>query len=168
MLPWVHYIDVLLSTNNLATECLFFLSCNDLGIVSLLRNPILHNRRTATQQWSTSWNMQRTMGWILPRSSLVGTVQEVLLLQQLPKNWWEDRTSPSYQTLLDKVLTPVQEFSATYINDIIFFRLSWEEHLRHLRVALEALRKAGLTANPCKCKIAQSDISRLHSGKRQN
>ena len=61
---------------------------------------------------------------------------------------------------MDKVLCPVQDCTVTYIDDIIYSS-TWEEHLIHLRRVLEELRRAGLTANPYKCRIARSMVDYL-------
>ena len=67
----------------------------------------------------------------------------------------------TFQHLMDKVLTPVQDCAAAYIDDIIIYSTSWEEHLTHLRRVLTELRKAGLTANHKKCKIALTKVECL-------
>jgi len=42
------------------------------------------------------------------------------------------------------------EFSRPYIDDIIVFSATWQEHLRHFESVLGALKEAGLTANSLK------------------
>ena len=49
------------------------------------------------------------------------------------------------------VLQPCESFAKTYLDDIIIFSQTWEEHVAHVRTVLEKLRQAGLTANPRKC-----------------
>ena len=51
---------------------------------------------------------------------------------------------------MDEALTGQDESSATYIDDVVFSE-TWEEHLDHARVVLEALKKAGMMAIPGKC-----------------
>ena len=41
--------------------------------------------------------------------------------------------------------------SVVYIDDIIIFSPNWKTHIDHIRAVLDALRVAGLTANPLKC-----------------
>ncbi|XP_069502637.1 uncharacterized protein [Ambystoma mexicanum] len=38
---------------------------------------------------------------------------------------------------------------------------TWEDHLYHLYTVMRALRKAGLNANPKKCKLAKSAVKYL-------
>ena len=60
----------------------------------------------------------------------------------------------TFQRLMDTVLTPCHQFAGSYIDDIIIYSESWEEHLIHLKEVLQHLREAGLTAKPSKCSIA--------------
>ena len=39
-----------------------------------------------------------------------------------------------------------------YMDDIVIFSQTWEDHVRHIRSVLARLKAAGLTANPAKCK----------------
>jgi len=38
-----------------------------------------------------------------------------------------------------------------YMDDLVIFSDSWEDHLIHIKMTLETLESAGLTANPSKC-----------------
>ena len=58
---------------------------------------------------------------------------------------------------MDQLLRPHQAYAAAYINDIIIHSDSWDVHLRQLRAVLGELRKAGLTANPAKCRLGLED-----------
>ena len=49
------------------------------------------------------------------------------------------------------------EFAAAYLDDLIVFSESWEDHLIHIRSVLERLRKAGLTAKAKKCEFGASE-----------
>ena len=46
-------------------------------------------------------------------------------------------------------------------DDIIIHSASWDVHLRQLRVVLGELRKAGLMANPAKCRLGLEETSYL-------
>ncbi|KAJ8870347.1 hypothetical protein PR048_029368 [Dryococelus australis] len=59
---------------------------------------------------------------------------------------------------MSRVLTHVlgkylYEFVFTYIDDVCIYSNALEEHLEHLRLALDASRKAGLAVNPEKIKL---------------
>ena len=57
-----------------------------------------------------------------------------------------------FQTLMEKILHGLGEFCKVYMDDLIIFSDTWEEHLTHVRKVLTALKAAGLTANPAKCE----------------
>ena len=59
------------------------------------------------------------------------------------------------------VLEGLEEFTGAYIDDVIVYGNSWEEHLRHLRQVLDRLRKHGLTAKPSKCEWGASSLTYL-------
>ena len=43
---------------------------------------------------------------------------------------------------------------ATYLDDLVIYSSTWEEHVKHLHNVFERLCKAGLTAKPRKCQFA--------------
>ena len=66
------------------------------------------------------------------------------------------RNGPAvFQRLMDKLLHQDLEYSRVYIDDIVVFSTSWEQHCLHLGKVLERLRAAGLTANISKCQWGQ-------------
>ena len=50
---------------------------------------------------------------------------------------------------MNEALAGQENSSATYIDDV--FLDKWEDHLRHVRAVLVALKCTGMTANPDKC-----------------
>lgn len=62
---------------------------------------------------------------------------------------------------MDKVLRPHQEYAAAYLDDIVVHSMSWSQHLQHLSALLQALRDAGLTANPGKCALGLEETNYL-------
>jgi len=62
----------------------------------------------------------------------------------------------TFQRLMDQVIRGLEDFSAAYIDDLVIFSSSWEEHLDHIRAVLDRLRQAGLTAKPRKCQFGMS------------
>ena len=64
--------------------------------------------------------------------------------------------------LVNKVLGEARGvFADVYIDDIIIFSKTWQEHLKHIRYVLERLRQAGLTANRKKCQFGKTTIKYL-------
>lgn len=54
---------------------------------------------------------------------------------------------------MDQVLRKASEFAAAYLDDVVVFSQTWEEHVAHLQHVLHRIKSAGLTINPLKCKL---------------
>lgn len=68
----------------------------------------------------------------------------------------------SLTSLLDKVFHDLKfKFVFNYLDDLVVYSETWEEHLSHLKEVLTRLQKAGLTCNPEKVKFAQPEIAFL-------
>jgi len=61
------------------------------------------------------------------------------------------------QRLMDTVLRGMGKFARGYMDDIIIFSNTFEEHCEHLRIVLHKLREHKLTISPTKTKVAQSE-----------
>ena len=63
---------------------------------------------------------------------------------------------------MDDILWPfTNSFVVVYVDDILIFNKSWEDHLQHLRSVLNTLRKHQLYANLEKCSFGMSRIQYL-------
>src|SRR5215469_1667989 len=51
--------------------------------------------------------------------------------------------------------------TASYMDDVIVYTESWENHLQELEELFRRLRKAGFTIRPSKCEFAMKDIEFL-------
>src|ERR1700734_3070351 len=49
-------------------------------------------------------------------------------------------------------------FALVYIDDIVIYSRSWDEHLEHLDLVLTATEVSGLTLSPTKCHFGYSSI----------
>lgn len=67
----------------------------------------------------------------------------------------------TFQRLMDQVLCDVTDFAATYLDDIVIYSTTWEEHLKHLHAVLDHLHAAGPTVNPSKCVFAAIETEYL-------
>jgi len=67
----------------------------------------------------------------------------------------------SFQLLMDQVLRGLEGFSAVYIDDVVIFSSTWEDHLTSICTVLDQLRQAGLTAKPRKCQFGMSECAYL-------
>ena len=54
----------------------------------------------------------------------------------------------TFQRLMQSVLTGMSEFCSVYINDVLVFSDSIEEHIKHLQLIFDRLRKVGLKLHP--------------------
>lgn len=50
------------------------------------------------------------------------------------------------------------EIATLYLDDIIVFGRSFEEHVEHGRTILRRLRQQGIKSNPAKCKLFRREI----------
>ena len=62
----------------------------------------------------------------------------------------------TFQRMMDRLLEGLREFSGAYLDDLVIFSRSWEEHLQHLGTVFARLWEAGLTAKPKKCQFGMS------------
>jgi len=70
------------------------------------------------------------------------------------------RNGPSiFQHIMQGALAPyLWLFTLVYIDDIVVFSKTWDDHLVHLDKVLKAIIKAGITLSPPKCFIGYSSI----------
>ncbi len=73
-------------------------------------------------------------------------------------------TPAVFQRYMNTLLADVPHYSAAYLNDIVVFSTSWEDHLRHLRDVLGRIRESGLTIKIQKCRWAQQTTEFLGRG----
>ena len=70
--------------------------------------------------------------------------------------------APAYfQALINKVLQVLHKFAVTYLDDIIIFSKTEEEHLEHLRIIFQRLKEAGLKLKRAKCEFMKKQIQYL-------
>ncbi|CAI7866572.1 unnamed protein product, partial [Closterium sp. NIES-54] len=65
-----------------------------------------------------------------------------------------------FQRAMDQVLKGIPA-AACYIDDVLIFSGSDEQHIQDLKQTLEAIAAAGLTCHPDKCKIARRTVAYL-------
>ncbi|CAF1619086.1 unnamed protein product, partial [Adineta ricciae] len=68
---------------------------------------------------------------------------------------------PTFQKVMTDTLKSCRSFSSVYLDDIIIFSKSFEEHLAHLERVLIALQAKNLVLNPPKCVFAAQEIDYL-------
>ena len=71
-------------------------------------------------------------------------------------------SSPSvFQNLINAVLGDVRKFALAFIDDIIVFSDTFEEHLEHLNIVFEKLRQANLRLKISKCEFLKKKLQYL-------
>ena len=66
----------------------------------------------------------------------------------------------TFQRFMDNILRGL-DFAACYIDDVIVFSSSHEEHIKHLKTVLDILSKNHLTINMSKCDFGRSELTFL-------
>lgn len=67
----------------------------------------------------------------------------------------------TFQRMIDQILRGTEKFAAAYLDDIVIYSETWEEHLQHLTEVLARIKSAGLTIRPAKCAIAKKETTYL-------
>ena len=62
---------------------------------------------------------------------------------------------------MDRVQRGCEDCSAAYLDDVVIFSATWEQHLCHLERVLGQIQQAGLTLNPAKCQWAREEAKYL-------
>ena len=67
----------------------------------------------------------------------------------------------TFQHLMDNVLEGAREYLSAYLDDVVVFTQTWEDHLTHVQEVLRRNQAAGLTVNPKKSAMAQAEVQYL-------
>ena len=62
----------------------------------------------------------------------------------------------TFQRLMDQVVRGLDDFSAAYLDDLVIYSETWEDHLQHLHQILQRLQDAVLTAKAKKCQFGMA------------
>ena len=68
---------------------------------------------------------------------------------------------PSFQRVMVDILSSCRPFTLIYIDDIVIYSKSFQEHLNHVNQVLSILYKHNFQLNPPKCSIFQHQIDYL-------
>jgi len=72
----------------------------------------------------------------------------------------------AFQRLMERVLTGLNpedgpSYVAVYLDDVLIFSRTLQEHLYHLQTVLDKIIEAGLKLKPSKCKFMQQEVRYL-------
>ena len=68
---------------------------------------------------------------------------------------------PTFQRLMNDIITPLDEFAVVYLDDCLIFSDDWESHLQHVETVLKLFREHKLFAQPHKCDWGLTKIKFL-------
>ena len=73
------------------------------------------------------------------------------------------RNGPAvFQRVMQGILAPfLWIFTLVYIDDIVIFSKSFDDHLNHLELVLKAIKDAKITPSPGKCHFAYQSLMLL-------
>ena len=77
----------------------------------------------------------------------------MLCLLVLKKN-----TPSEFQNIMNNIFTPFIEFSIVYIDDILIFSKSIEDHWKHLEIFVKIIKHKGLVVSATKINLFQDKI----------
>ena len=78
---------------------------------------------------------------------------EFLVLSMGPQN-----APAGFQKTMSRVMKPCREFCQVFLDDIILFSRTFDDHIRHLHLAFATLAAAKLVLNVSKCELAVKKI----------
>ena len=64
-------------------------------------------------------------------------------------------------TFLNEAVRDMEIFVHAYLDDLVIFSNTWEEHLEHLEMVLEKLQQFGFTVKLAKCQWARTECAYL-------
>ena len=67
----------------------------------------------------------------------------------------------AFQNMIDHVIRGMSKFTCAYLDYLIVFSMTWEDHLVHLQAVLNRLQELGLTAKPSKCQLGMTECAYL-------
>ena len=67
----------------------------------------------------------------------------------------------TFQRMMDQVIRGMHKFASAYLDDLIIFSTTWEDHLTHLKAVLSRLQDLGLTTKLSKCQFAMTECTYL-------
>ena len=63
--------------------------------------------------------------------------------------------------MMEGVVCGVSKFANAYLDDLIVYSDTWEDHLVHVRAVLNKVKEVGLTTKPFKCQLAMPECTYL-------
>ena len=67
----------------------------------------------------------------------------------------------TFQKMIDHVIRGKSELACAYLEDLIIYSVSWEDHLVHIQAVQDRIRSLGLMVKHCKCQLAMRERTYL-------
>ena len=67
----------------------------------------------------------------------------------------------TFQRMMDQIIWGRHHYVRAYLDDLVIFSKTWEEHLEHLNAVFQLLQDAGLTIKLKKCQFVMQECSYL-------
>ena len=68
-------------------------------------------------------------------------------------------STSTFQRFIKDILSDfLYKFCVAYVDDILVYSSTFEDHIKHLRLIFEKLKEVGLVVNPEKCTMASDTI----------
>src|ERR1700733_13660396 len=68
----------------------------------------------------------------------------------------------TFMRIMNDVLRPfLDDFIIVYLDDILIFSKTWEEHLKHVKLTLDALKREKLHVKLSKCEFGKTSLNYL-------
>ena len=67
----------------------------------------------------------------------------------------------TFQRMVDRLLDGLGDFVSAYMDDVIIFSCTWNDHLHHINSVLDRIHSAGLTVKKRKCQFAMAECGYL-------
>ena len=64
----------------------------------------------------------------------------------------------AFQKTMSTIMRPCRDFSLVFLDDLIVFSTSFDEHIQHLRLVFDTLSAARLVLNAGKCELAVTQV----------
>ena len=71
-------------------------------------------------------------------------------------------TPANFMRVMNDVLRPfIDDFVIVYLDDILVFSKTWEDHLKHVKQTLDVLKKENLYVKLSKCEFGKTSLNYL-------
>ena len=67
----------------------------------------------------------------------------------------------TFSRLVSKLLHGLESFCAAYLDDVVIYSDTWQEHLQNIKTVFDRIRQAKLTLNRRKCCFAAAEVDYL-------